>query len=326
MGLGLLLVLVSVTGYSARNASPTAPSKSLPNSLRFKDSNIELIHRPENESILYPVDEAELEAMLDDFFAATEFLSKRPIAIMAPHGSYSMSGEIAAHGYRQLEGYDYDVAIIIGVDHARPLAMPIAVWTSGAWETPLGRVPVDVALAQALVDADRRITADTEAFVQEHPIETQIPFIQRTCPNCEIVPVVMGNDYKSDIDALADALIDLLPDRRAIIIASSDLSHFPTHDLASEIDAVTLEAIASLNIREVRLTILQQMASDVPNLTTCACGEAAVLVAMQVANSLGANTGAVLVYTTSGEPDRARKDWVTGFGTVIFYHDDEISE
>jgi MEMO1 family protein len=118
----------------------------------------------------------------------------------------------------------------------------------------------------------------------------------------------------------------LLPDRRAIIIASSDLSHFPTHDVAYEIDAITLKAIAGLDTREVRLTILEQMRSDIPNLTTCACGEGAVLVVMQVANSLGANTGTVLAYTTSGEPDRARKDWVTGFGTVIFYHDDEISE
>lgn len=321
IGLGLILLLISVTGYSAQKASLAAPSKPMLDSLLHKNSHVALIHRPDNESFLYPVNRAELEAMLDDFFLITEPLGQCPIAMMVPHGSYNMSGEIAAHGYRQLEGCDYDVAVIISVDHARPLAMPIAVWTSGAWETPFGKAQVDEGLAQALVDADRRITADTEAFAQEHPIETQIPFIQRTCPNCKIVPVIMGNDYKADIDALANALIDLLPDGRAIIIASSDLSHFPTHDVAYEIDALTLEAIASLDTREVHMTILQHMSSEIPNLTTCVCGEGAVLVTMQVAKSLGANTGTVLAYTTSGEPPGARKDWVSGFGTVVFYYD-----
>jgi AmmeMemoRadiSam system protein B len=283
------------------------------------DGGEDIVHRSENEDYLYPVDRTELENMLDALLTAIEPLGERPIALVVPHGSYNVSGEVAAHGYRQLEGYDYDVAVIIGVDHFHPLAMPIAVWTTGAWETPLGKAQVDEDLAQALVAADKRITANMEVFSQEHPIETQIPFIQHTCPKCKIVPVIMGNEYKADIDALANALIELLPGRRAIIIASSDLSHFPTNEVAYEIDALTLEAIASLDVREVRITILEQMSSNIPNLTTSACGEGAVLVAIQAAKGLGADAGSVLAYTTSGELPGARKDWVTGFGTVVFY-------
>lgn len=301
----------------AQSVLPAVQSAT-PQSTPYLESTEEAIHRSENEPYLYPVNRSELELMLDVFLAAAEPVGERPIALVVPHGSYNISGQIAAHGYRQLEGYDYEVAVIIAVDHFRPLAMPIAVWTTGAWETPLGKVQVDEELAQALVAADKRITADTEAFSQEHPIETQIPFIQRTCPGCKIVPVVMGNQYKADIDALADALLDLLPGRQAIIIASSDLSHFPTNETAHEIDALTLKAIASLDTKEVHTTILQQMSLETPNLTTCACGEGAVLVAMQVAKGLGANAGTVLAYTTSGEQG-ARKDWVTGFGTVVFY-------
>jgi hypothetical protein len=303
---------------ASRTVSAT---KQDPPSISSPGGDEDMVHRAENEDYLYPVNQAELENMLDAFLTTIEPSGERPIALVVPHGSYNLSGEIAAHGYRQMEGYDYDVAIIIGVDHFPPLAMPIAVWTTGAWETPLGKVQVDEDLAQALAAADKRITADIEVFSQEHPIETQIPFIQHTCPKCKIVPVVMGNEYKADIDALANALIDLLFGRRAIIIASSDLSHFPTNKVAYEIDASTLEAIASLDVRDVRTTILEQMSSDIPNLTTGACGEGAVLVAIQAAKGLGANAGLVLAYTTSGELPGARKDWVTGFGTVMFYKD-----
>jgi len=317
----LILGLIIFSACAARKVS-LATQYGAPQNLTLPEGNQEVVHRPENESYLYPINRNDLERMLDDFLALPEPIGQRPIALVVPHGSYNMSGEIAAYGYRQLEGYDYDVAVIIGVDHYRPLAMPIAVWTSGAWETPSGRTQVDEDLAQALVAADRRITADTEAFSQEHPIETQIPFIQRTCPKCKIVPVIMGNQYKADIDALANALIDLLPGRQVIIIASSDLSHFPTDEIAREVDTLTLEAIAGLDPKEVRTTILQQMSLDIPNLTTCACGEGAILVAMQVAKNLGADTGSVLAYTTSGELPGARKDWVTGFGTVVFYYTD----
>lgn len=314
-----LVIFPACTARKVSLATQYEPAQSLP----LPEITQEVVRRPENESYLYPTGRVELERMLDGFFAVTTPIGKQPIALVVPHGSYNMSGEVAAYGYRQLEGYDYDVAVIIGLDHYRPLAMPIAVWTTGAWETPLGRVQVDEELAQALVSADKRITEDLVTFSREHPIETQIPFIQRTCPKCKIVPIIMGNQYKADVDALANALIDLLSGRKAIIIASSDLSHFPTNEIAYEIDALTLEAIASLDVREVRTTILEQMSSDIPNLTTSACGEGAVLVAIQVAKSFGANTGSVLAYTTSGELPGARKDWVSGFGTVVFYKSDE---
>jgi AmmeMemoRadiSam system protein B len=317
----LVLILIIFPVCIAEEVLPATqhePSQSL----SYPESGEEEIHRSENERYLYPVDRDDLERTLDGFLTGVGNLGGRPIALVVPHGSYNISGEVAAHGFRQLEGHYYEVAVVIAVDHFRPLAMPIAVWTTGAWETPLGKVQVDEDLARALVAADKRITANMDAFSCEHPIEAEIPFIQHTCPKCKIVPIIMGNQYKADVDALANALIDLLPRRHAIIVASSDLSHFPTNEIAYAIDALTLEAIAGLDPRGVRSTILQQMSSGIPNLTTCACGEGAILVAMQAAKGLGADTGTVLAYTTSGEQPGAREDWVTGFGAVVFYNED----
>jgi AmmeMemoRadiSam system protein B len=280
------------------------------------------IHRPKNEGMLYPIYADELATMLDGFLSPVEHFGERPIALIVPHGSYAISGQIAAYGFRQLEPYDYEVAVVIATDHFPPLAMPIAVWTKGVWQTPLGQIAVDEQLAEALVEADMRISADEEAFAEEHPIVAEIPFIQRTCPQCEIVPVIMGNQYNADVDALTNALVELLPGRRAIVIASSDLSHFPSYTAAREIDALTLQAIVSLDPKSVRATVLKQMALEIPSLTTCACGEGAILVTVQVARELGANKASILAYTNSGERPGGRRDLVTGFATVMFYRNE----
>lgn len=278
----------------------------------------EKIHQFEGVGVLYPTDADKLTAMIDGYLARVQPTQGSPIALVVPHASYYLSGQVAAYGFRQLANYEYDVAVIIANDHFRPLAMPIAVWTTGAWQTPLGIVAVDTDLAQALVNADPRITANEAAFANEHPIEAEVPFLQRVCPNCKIVPVIMGTNYPAEVNALADALIQLLPGRRAIIIASSDLSHFPTYRDAQDIDSTTLSAIAGFSPKVLRTTIIQQMARR-KTLTTCACGEGAILTAMQAARGLGANTGTVLYYANSGDLPEARKDSVTGFGAVMFW-------
>ncbi len=106
-----------------------------------------------------------------------------------------------------------------------PLSNPISVWIEGGFDMPLGIVPVDAGLAQALVAADPRITADFAAHEGEHPIKIELPFLQRVCSDCRIVPLLIGADDDETMQALADALIKLLPGRRAVVIAGSDLSH-----------------------------------------------------------------------------------------------------
>jgi AmmeMemoRadiSam system protein A/AmmeMemoRadiSam system protein B len=211
--------------------------------------------------------------------------------------------------------------VIVASDHQRPLSSPISVWAEGGYETPLGVVPVDVELAQALVEASPLIEFDPLAHEGEHPIEIELPFLQRACPHCTLVPVLMGDAEEETVAALSAALLEALPGRRAVVIASSDLSHYPAQDDALWVDGATLGAIETGDPAEVRSTITAAMAAGLPNLATCACGEGPILVAMEVSSGLGAETITVLRYANSGNVSGDTSQ-VVGYGAVMFWHYD----
>jgi AmmeMemoRadiSam system protein B/AmmeMemoRadiSam system protein A len=276
----------------------------------------------------YPGDLDELMAMVDGMLAATTRIDGEPIGLIVPHAGYVYSGPVAATGFRQLEGAPYDVAVIIASDHQPPLSSPISVWAEGGFETPLGVVPVDVELAQALVEADLRITADYAAHEGEHPIEIELPFLQRVCPGCSIVPVLMGDASEETVQALAEALLAVLPGRRAVVVASSDLSHYPSYDDALIVDGMTLGAVETFDPAQVRAAIAASMAEGVSNLATCACGEGPILVTMRVSQGLGADTVTILQYANSGDSPYGDQEQVVGYGAVMFwrYEPPELTE
>jgi hypothetical protein len=267
----------------------------------------------------YPADPAELTRLIDGLLAAVEPTDGTPIALIVPHAGYVYSGPIAARGFKQLAGKDYEVAVIIASDHQRPLSNPISVWAEGGFETPLGVAPVDADLARALVDADARISFDPAAHADEHPIEIELPFLQRVCPHCSIVPVLMGNDDDETIAALADALLSVLPGQRAVVIASSDLSHYPPKQEAMLVDGATLAAIETGDPSTVRTTIATLSAAGIPNLATCACGEGPILATMRVAAGLGADIITILGYANSADSPYGNSDQVVGYGAVMFW-------
>jgi AmmeMemoRadiSam system protein B/AmmeMemoRadiSam system protein A len=270
----------------------------------------------------YPAQREELSTMLDGFLESVTPLDGQPLAMVVPHAGYVYSGPVAAYAFKQLEGGPYDVAVIIAADHQPPLSNPISVWAEGGFETPLGVVPVDVELAQALVAADPRIVADPAPEQGEHVIEIELPFLQRVCPACRILPVLMGRDDADSVAALTDALLAVLPGRRAVVIASSDLSHYPAYSDARAVDGATLAAIETGDPAQVRRTTQGLMQAGFANLATCACGEAPILVAMQVARGLGADTTTILRYANSGDIPDADRGQVVGYGAVMFWHYD----
>ena len=267
----------------------------------------------------YPGDPTELAATIDELLAAVEPVDGVPVGLIAPHAGYAFSGPVAAVGFRQLQGAPLDVAVVVAPDHQPPLSNPISVWAEGGFETPLGVVPADVELAQALMEADPRITFDAAAHEGEHAIEIELPFLQRACPGCRVVPVLMGSDDEETVRALADALLKVLPGHRAVVIASSDLSHYPSYDDARTVDGATLAAIETGDPAQVRKTIAALMGAGFSNVVTCACGEGPLLVTMRVAQGLGADLVTVLQYANSGDAPRGDQSQVVGYGAAMFW-------
>ena len=286
------------------------------------------IRRAEFAGSWYPGDPTELQRTVDEFLGEAEPAEGAPIVLIVPHAGYVFSGPVAAAGFRQLRQGKYDTAVIIASDHQMPLSNPISVWAGGGFQTPLGLVPVNAGLAKDLIAAERRIKSDLAAYEGEHMIEIELPFLQRACPDCSIVPVLMGSDQEEDIQALSDALLKALPRERAVIIISSDLSHYPTYEDAQVIDKATLAAIQTGDPERLRGTIAETMRMGYSNLATCACGEAPILAGMRVAKGLGADQVTILSYQNSGDRPQGGRSQVVGYGAVMFCRprDRELTE
>ena len=319
------MALLLVSALAACTGQPSVPATSTPTSAATIPPQPTptlppgRVRRAAVAGSWYPDDPGELAGMIDEMLAAVEPVDGAPIGLIVPHAGYAYSGPVAACGFKQLAGKQYDVAVVIASDHQAPLSNPISVWAEGGFETPLGVVPVDVELAQALVEADPRITFDPAAHEGEHPIEIELPFLQRVCPGCRVVPVLMSAEDEESVGALADALVELLPGRGAVVVASSDLSHYPTYDDAHVTDGATLAAIETFDPARVRETIRAVMGAGFRNLVTCACGEGPILVTMRVAQGLEADTVTVLRYANSGDSPSGNRDQVVGYGAVMFW-------
>ena len=277
------------------------------------------VRSPVVAGIFYPDDPEELVATVDDYLAQVERVEGEPIALIVPHAGYLYSGQVAAYAFKQVEGIEYEAVVVVGNNHRDPTFQNISVWAEGAFETPLGLIPVDGELAQALVAANERIVFGKKVHLYEHSIEVELPFLQRVCPDCRMVPVIVGEPSEENIEALSQALIKILTGKKALIIASSDLSHYPHRDDARRVDAATLTAIQSMEPDQLYATTEEMMSRGIPNLATCACGEGPILVAMIAAKGLGANQATILKYANSGDSPLGKESEAVGYGAVMFW-------
>lgn len=270
----------------------------------------------------YPAEPAELAQTVDRLLASVEPVDGAPKALIVPHAGYTYSGKIAAAGWRQIENAEYDLAVILAPAHRVRPPKPLAVWECGAFTTPLGDVPVDADVCRSLIEACPHIAADHAPHLPEHAIEIQLPFLQRVSPRCRIVPLVMGDGGHDAgvIESVARALTQATAGRRSVIVASSDLSHYPSYRNAVAVDQATLGAIETGQTDHVHETILAALERGTPNLLTCACGEGTILVAMRTAALMEAETITLLDYANSGDAPRGDRRQVVGYGAVMFWH------
>jgi len=269
----------------------------------------------------YPADPAALQADVDEALATAQVvpIDGDPIAIMAPHAGYVYSGGVAGWAWRQVQGHQYDVVVIVAPNHRVAGFKDISVYPAGSYETPLGRVSVDSAVAQALLSADPRITFDPQAHAQEHAVEVQVPFLQRALPGVPMVAVVMGEPTPESAHLLAQALAKALQGKRALLVASSDMTHYPAYDDACRTDAATLEVITRLDPAALWENEQHWLSQGVPNLHCTLCGLGPVTAVEETAAALGANRATVVQYANSGDSPVGDRSQVVGYGAVVFW-------
>ncbi len=280
----------------------------------------ELLRKPVFAGRFYPADAQTLAATVDGYLAGTPG-GNHPLALIVPHAGYVYSGAVAGTAYAEVRGQRYEAVILIGQNHYIQGFTGVAVYPGGAWETPLGTVPVDAALAQAILRANTAFESDPARHARDHNLEVQIPFLQRALPDTPIVPILIGYPLPENAPALTAALVQVLAGRNVLLVASSDLAHYPAYEEARRVDGITLAAIASLDSNRLRREVRGLMAEGVPNLVTACCGEEAIVVVMEVARQLGANRVEVLRYANSGDVPQGDRTQVVGYGAIEIWRE-----
>jgi len=199
----------------------------------------------------YPGDPDELTALVDRLLATAPVpeLADEALAYVVPHAGLRYSGPTAAHVYGRLPTPRSGPVVILGPAHYVAF-QGCAVPAAECWSTPLGEVPIDTELAQHLA-RDGHVSVTDVPFVPEHSLEVQLPFLQRRRPEgLRILPVVVGQSAVDDVVVTLSAVAEAAgPD--ALLLCSTDLSHYEPQAQAEAHDARTTQAVLELAAEQI---------------------------------------------------------------------------
>ncbi len=232
------------------------------------------------------------------------------VALISPHAGYMYSGQVAAYAYKLVEGRAFDSVVVVAPSH-RVLFKGASLYDRGGYRTPLGVVPIDTELSKKMMERRKEIQFLPEAHSQEHSLEVQIPFLQVVLKTFNLIPIVMEPYWSWETcQSVASAIAETVKGKRVLLVASTDLSHFYTYNIAVELDKIFLNHIERFDVEGLN--------RDLKNNRTEACGGGPVVTIMLAAKMLGANHGKVLKYANSGDVtgDRSR---VVGYAAAVFY-------
>jgi MEMO1 family protein len=256
----------------------------------------------------YPATAAALAAAVDRHLSgATRDVDGDLTALIAPHAGLMYSGPVAAHAYRLLRHRAFDVVAVVGPSHFVGFDGVAAPGADG-FDTPFGVMPIATDVVEALTTSGV-VREYPAAHSREHSLEMQLPFLRRLAPTAPIVPLVMGHQTRDTATALADALASVLRGRRALLVASTDLSHYHDAVTASRLDAVVIDHVAKFDADGLQEALDLQPEH--------ACGGGPTVAVMRAAKKLNARDAVVLDYADSGDVS-GDKSKVVGYMAAAF--------
>jgi len=254
-----------------------------------------------------------LAAEIDRYLEQAELpeLPGEVIAVVAPHAGHRYSGAVAGYAFAAVRGRAPDLVAVISPMH-HPYFEPLLVTAHAAYATPLGEIPVD---KQAVAELDAVLVKELGFGLSpvtrdpEHSLEIELPFLQRTLASqFKLLPVMVREQSPKVSEKLGKALAKVLKERNALLVASTDLSHFYIQDEANTYDAEMLRQIEAFSPEG----IFKAERSG----KGFACGFAAVAAVLWAARELGADTVKVLHHATSGDVTGDYSS-VVGYGAAV---------
>ncbi len=275
------------------------------------------VREPAVAGAFYPRDPKELAGMVDALLADARppAVEGRIRVLMVPHAGYIYSGSVAAAGFKALEGQKYRTVVVIGNSHREGYS-GASVFAKGKFVTPLGEIEIDADLARKLMDANPAIMERDSAHREEHSLEVELPFLQKTIGSFKLVPILLGAGSPEVARILSDALAANVDDQTLVVI-STDMSHYPRYDDANYADQTTVKAILSGDADNLDRTLRQLDRMGIPNAVTFLCGEGAVQSGVIFAKRIGAERIQLLKYANSGD-SAGDKGRVVGYAAISF--------
>ncbi|MBN1866341.1 AmmeMemoRadiSam system protein B [Candidatus Sumerlaeota bacterium] len=263
----------------------------------------------------YPASPKELRGEVERFIrsAPPPTDSGPPLGFVSPHAGYAFSGPCAGHVYRWLSEKPPEIVFVLAPSHHGSFS-GASIWDGPAYATPLGECPIDLETVATLRKQGCGFECRRWEEQQEHSLEVQVPFLQVACPEARLVPLLIGQQIRPNIQPLADAIEAALKERTAdtfALIASSDAYHGYSIEecranderLAADLSAMDVEALYE----------------DSMSRRAMACGLGPIAAAMDVSKRLGARRGAILKQATSADATpRGPQDYVVGYIAAAF--------
>lgn len=261
----------------------------------------------------YPGDPEELTSEIGTFLEQSKVaeLNGEVIGLVVPHAGHRYSGQTAAYAFRTIQGKHFDLVAILSPFHD---FHPAEVLTSGhqAYATPLGSIPVDrdaiEKFSQFLIE-EGEPSPEEIVFDHEHSLEIELPFLQIVLSGSfNLLPIMVRSRSAKITRAVGKALARVLQNRSALIVASSDLSHFFPENKANQLDNEMLQQISSFSPEGV-------LQADT-NGTAFACGAGAIVATFWAARELGADQVKILHHSTSAD-ETGDHNSVVGYGAAV---------
>jgi len=227
--------------------------------------------------------------------------------VIAPHAGFMYSGDVAGSVYSRIE--IPDTVILLGPNHTG-MGERIALYSQGTWIMPFGDLEIDAHLAKAILKNAPIAHESEDAHRLEHSLETQLPFLQYFRKQFKLVPLCLMRLSLDECQILAKAIVRAVQscERTVLIVASSDMTHYESHNCASEKDHRAIDQILKMDPEGLFRTVEQE------GITMCGVNPATVMLA--ACKELGATQAELAKYMTSGEIS-GDMEQVVGYAGVI---------
>lgn len=257
----------------------------------------------------YPANPKSLSASIDEYLINVKLpkIHGQVIGVIAPHAGYRYSGAVAAYAFATLRGLTPDLVVVLSPFHNYH-SHPLLTTKHQAYSTPLGTIEVDqTALSELQNHLNIPITPISND--KEHSLEIELPFLQRVLKNdFKLLPIMIRAQEEFVAQQLGEALAQTLKDKNALLVASTDLSHFYEQQTANQLDREMLQRFTTL--KPSSIFEAERLGKGF------ACGHAAVAAVEWAAQGLGANHVQVLKHATSGDVTGDHSS-VVGYGAAV---------